>query len=187
MIKNMYAIFILITLQSCSHNEQLAQDYKYGVITSGDITQAVQGVKTYSWLSSSNLVHLEGDEASDHNVELIVKRAFETHMSQKGYILQSDNQTADAVFVLGLADQASLSDQAIFEKTRLSLGIDSLGKKGQQKGTVYIALYHPNSKQPIWYAFVQAGIKSNQTKQQQEQRAYRLADSIFSSLPHVPK
>lgn len=157
---------------------------EYGVIVVGQASY-FSYVKTFSWHPVAARAFIEDDDLSKNAIGQY-KKAIETEMTSKGYVLVEQSQS-DVIVSFGLAQESQLNDEVIYKGTQLSTGVKAfyVDDKEAQKGTVYIAFFGRDLSRPDWEVLVQGAIRPNANKTSNERRTNEVVSLMLRKVPEA--
>ena len=185
-MKRVGVLFVLLALLSgCATFSGDGQRTISKVIT-GDLTFLSSQTTRFAIYPSVNIAYLSGD--SDRG--LIVAQYRESIrgiLVGKGYTQVPMDGNPDFIVGFGLGMASKISDEEIFDKTGLVVGLSADGVNAQkfQKGTVLVALFLPGSSKPQWQAQVQGFADMKKSDKSRREGTYRVLETMMDVIPSV--
>jgi hypothetical protein len=176
-------LILVLLLMGCTTTEFPGVQQITKIVT-GDLTNLPSQQKSFAWYPSENNAFLPANENRDlvmTNTETSITKI----MQEKGYNLVQIEQNPDFLIGYGLALESHLSDDEIFGKVGMVVGlsIEGVDKDRFQKGTALVALYLPGDDMPKWRVLAQGFTDTNKSKQHRKDNIYAVMLSMLSPIP----
>lgn len=175
--------FLVLLLIGCTTTES-PDPQRITKIVTGDLTGLPSQQKSFAWYPVQNNAFLPANENRDlvmTNTETSITKI----MQEKGYKLVSIEQDPDFLIGYGLALESQLSDDEIFGKVGMVVGlsIEGVDKDRFQKGTALVAIYLPGDDMPKWRVLAQGFTDTNKSKQSRRDNIYAVMLSMLNPIP----
>ena len=183
-MKRLAANLILVLLLIGCTTTEYPEAQRITKIVTGDLTNLPSQQKTFAWYPAQNKTFLPANENRDlvvNNTETSITKI----MQKKGYNLVSIEHDPDFLIGYGLALESQLSDDEIFGKVGMVVGlsIEGVDKDRFQKGTALVAIYLPGDDMPKWRVLAQGFTDTNKSKQSRKDNIYAVMLSMLSPIP----
>lgn len=174
---------LIVLVSACVPQREAQKAPMYGTIVTGDPV-FFSGSRTYAWDPVMVQAFLYSEELETQALGWYLS-AIESELNQKGYRLVS-LPNADFFVGVGIAQESQLSDEFIYDKTKLSTGVNNFNTEGTvvEKGSIFITFSLPSSSRPAWKILTQLGLSHQST---QTQRTDLAKERIAMMLRAVPK
>lgn len=157
MIRLICCLLLLSTLTACTASEVIEPSpQRTTMVATGDLGFLSAQTRYFAWHPTLAKVVADERVQSDQvigNMQQALKKALEA----KGYQLVSRQQSPDLLVGFGLTLSSDMSDSEILQKTGLVPGLSTFGvdMNKYEKGSVLVALFEPQSQEPVWRALGQ--------------------------------
>ncbi|MDO6620569.1 DUF4136 domain-containing protein [Shewanella sp. 10N.286.51.B2] len=189
MIKKQHFLWVsllLIFLTGCTSKEATEVHVPTSVtmVTTGDLGAISPYGKTFAWHPTMFSVHT-ANKLDDEELIRHMRQSITKIMDKKGYSLVSEAQSPSMVIGFGMALESEMSDKEIMDKAGLVAGLSTAGIDDEfEKGSVLVAIFIPNSQQPIWRVLAQGFTETDKPVQNREQRFDKLTTMMLRAIPH---
>ncbi|WP_076539869.1 DUF4136 domain-containing protein [Shewanella sp. UCD-KL21] len=153
------------------------------MVTTGDLTTITANAKTFAWHPTMFTVHTN-NKLDDEELIRHMRQSITKIMDKKGYSLVDESQFPNIVVGFGMTLESEMSDQEILEKAGLVAGLSTEGVDDEfEKGSVLVAVFSPQSQQPIWRVLAQGFTDTDKPVKNREQRFDKLTTMMLSAIP----
>lgn len=185
-MKRLAANLILVLLLIGCTTTESPKIQRVTKIVTGDLTGFPSQHKSFAWYSSQDNAFLPANENRDlviSNTEASITKI----MQEKGYNLVPIEQNPDFLIGYGLALESQLSDDEIFGKVGMVVGlsIDGVDQNRFQKGSALVAIYQPGDDMPKWRVLAQGFTDTNKSMKNRKDNIYGVMLSMLSPIPTV--
>ncbi len=176
---------LVVMLMGCTTTEY-TNNKQMTKIETGSLTELSSEQKRFAWYPNPKKAFLPANVNRDRVISY-TEDAITQILQEKGYTLVPIDQKPDFLVGYGLALESQLSDEEIFEKVGMVVGlsIDGMDKDKFQKGSALVAIYQPNDKDPQWQVLAQGFADTTKTKQSRKDNIYAVMMSMLSTVPPV--
>lgn len=176
---------LVVLLMGCTTTEYTNNKQVTKIVT-GSLTELTSQHKRFAWYPSQNKAFLPANVNRDLVISY-TEEAITQIMQDKGYTLVPIDQEPDFLVGYGLALESQLSDEEIFEKVGMVVGLSIAGvdKDKFEKGSALIAIYQPNDREPQWQVLAQGFADTTKSKQSRKDNIYTVMMSMLSTVPPV--
>ena len=170
-----------LVLFGCTHMD-IANDY--------DQSYNYEQLKNYAWLPGLKL-NIGDGRIDDHTIEMRIKRAVETELSQKGF-KKVDNGNEDFLVGYNAALNEPLYRDKLYEYSVKEYGSmrviyeerSSYNPPSYDAGSLIIDVIIPKTKEIIWRGSAQANIQIDYVSTEKKKK--RLSKAVHQILDNFP-
>lgn len=189
MMKHFFHVVLALVLAGCATlsggNEPQTKGTFSKVIT-GDLAFLSLTENRFAVYPGANGSYLS-EGVDSERVLANTKASISQIMTDKGYVLVSMDEHPDFIIGFGLGLESKITDEEIFEKAGLVVGLSTEGinQKKFQKGTALVAIFTPGTKEPRWRALAQGLSDMKKAPEARKKAIHEVMTAMLSSVPSV--
>ncbi len=177
---------VAVLISGCASNETIIDPVpsRITMVTSGDLGMISEHAKTFSWHPTMFTVH-SANKIDDAELVRHMRQSITKIMNAKGYHYVAADQSPSLILGFGMALESEISDKEIMKRAGLVPGLSTKGVDDDyEKGSVLVALFNPNSIQPVWKVLAQGFTDTDRPVEDREQRFDKLTSMMLNSIPN---
>nr|VVV04676.1 hypothetical protein AW0309160_02084 [Aliivibrio wodanis] len=178
-MKYLISFALLFFLNGCV-SEAHQEKSTINIVTTGNITEVLSDKKSFTWHPTINANYLNST-LNNNEVEQQFILSLKHKLEQKGFTYIDNAIQADFYIGYGLGVDTKISDSQILNKTGLLAGLQPLDSEGNNKASIFIAIFLPSQLSPSWSALAQ-GYTNIEKSNQKEKAISELLNFMFNSL-----
>lgn len=187
MVKKLSCLLLTFILTACvTVDVSKSNPTRATMVTSGDLGFLSQSTPRFAWHPSLARVAAEVG-VNDVKVVDLMRASMTKVMEAKGYHLVSIDDSPDLLLGFGIALESEMSDAEILDKAGLVPGLSTIGVDADkhEKGSVFVALFHPRMAEPAWRVLAQGFTDSEQSRDERQQRVDELVSLMLGAVPSI--